>query len=73
MSKLHEINANRREYYISLKLRLWMENSNTEVKEQEDKTQIRSFTCALFEERTLLLLSSTQCSINSKFLWFGFH
>lgn len=71
MSKLPEINANRRECYITL--RLWMENSNTEVKEQEDKTQIRYFTCALFEERALLLLSSTQCSINSKFLWFGFH
>lgn len=50
---------------ISLKLRLWMENSNMEVKEQEDNTQIRSFTCALFEELYSLVLLNGPLTIGS--------
>lgn len=51
-----------------------MEHSNTEVKEQEENTQIRSFICAVFEGRTSPFpSSSTQCLINYKFPWSSFH
>ena len=74
VSKLPEVQLRRQCLNITLKWRLWMEHSNTEVKEQEKNIQIRSFTCVLFEGKTSPFpSSSTQCLINYRFSWSVFH